>query len=77
MPITLKVRKCCWLYSSNVWINANAVRAGMSWEESKPLFDKLWAHMTQDKYIMTVYWENNGDIVGLSSMCILIGKTIG
>lgn len=36
---------------------------GMSWEDSKPLFDKLWAHLTQDKYILTVYWENNGDIV--------------
>jgi alpha-ketoglutarate-dependent 2,4-dichlorophenoxyacetate dioxygenase len=37
----------------------------MSWEESKPLFDKLWAHMTQDKFILTVYWENNGDMVSL------------
>lgn len=36
---------------------------GKSWEESKPLFDKLWDHLTQDKYILTVYWENDGDMV--------------
>lgn len=36
---------------------------GWSWEESKPLFDRLWDHLTQDKYILTIYWENDGDIV--------------
>jgi hypothetical protein len=35
----------------------------MSWEESKPLFDKLWAHLTQDKYILTIFWKSNGDMV--------------
>jgi alpha-ketoglutarate-dependent 2,4-dichlorophenoxyacetate dioxygenase len=40
---------------------------GKTLEESKPLLEKLWAHMTQDKYIMTVYWENNGDLVSTPS----------
>lgn len=33
---------------------------GKSWEESKPLFDRLWHHLTQEKYMLTVNWENNG-----------------
>ncbi|KAF2173359.1 hypothetical protein M409DRAFT_61808 [Zasmidium cellare ATCC 36951] len=36
---------------------------GRSWEDSKPLFDRLWNHLTQEKYVLTVYWENNGDLV--------------
>jgi hypothetical protein len=44
-------------------IEQNQRSAGMSWEESKPLFDKLWAHLTQDKYILTIFWKSNGDMV--------------
>ncbi|KAF2483097.1 putative alpha-ketoglutarate-dependent 2,4-dichlorophenoxyacetate dioxygenase [Neohortaea acidophila] len=44
---------------------------GKSWEESKPLFDKLWDHLTQDKYILTVYWENDGDMVLWDNTAVL------
>lgn len=36
---------------------------GRTWEESRPLFDRLWAHLTQEKYLLTIHWENNGDVV--------------
>ena len=36
---------------------------GETMEESKPLLDELMAHATQDKYVCTVKYENNGDMV--------------
>lgn len=44
---------------------------GKTWEESKPMFDRLWEHLTQDKYVMTVHWENNGDLVMWDNTAVL------
>lgn len=32
-------------------------------EESKPLLDKLLEHVSQEKYVLDVHYENNGDIL--------------
>lgn len=41
----------------NLYMTTYAHHVGdKSWEESKPLFDRLWAHLTQDKYVMTIHW---------------------
>ncbi|KAF7190113.1 Alpha-ketoglutarate-dependent 2,4-dichlorophenoxyacetate dioxygenase [Pseudocercospora fuligena] len=44
---------------------------GKSWEESKVLFDKLWEHLTQEKYILTVHWKDNGDMVMWDNTAVL------
>ncbi|KAM3417953.1 hypothetical protein BST61_g6165 [Cercospora zeina] len=44
---------------------------GKTQEESQVIFDKLWAHLTQDKYIHTVQWKNNGDIVLWDNTAVL------
>lgn len=44
---------------------------GKTWEESKVVFDKLWAHLTQDKYVLTVHWQDNGDMVMWDNTAVL------
>ena len=44
------------------------------------MFDKLWQHLTQEKYILTVHWKDNGDMVrspcerlySLADMCVKV-----
>jgi len=36
---------------------------GLSDEESKEMIEKLLAFATQDKYVISVEWENEGDLV--------------
>lgn len=33
------------------------------YEQRKPVLDKLLAHATQDKYVYTIKYKNNGDLV--------------
>jgi alpha-ketoglutarate-dependent 2,4-dichlorophenoxyacetate dioxygenase len=44
---------------------ANHIRKieGLEPERNQELIDKLLAHATQDKYVISVEWENNGDLV--------------
>ncbi|KAK4499758.1 hypothetical protein PRZ48_007944 [Zasmidium cellare] len=44
---------------------------GKTWEESQVLFDKLWDHLTQEKYILTIYWDNDGDMVMWDNTAVL------
>lgn len=43
----------------------------MSHEESNPIFDKLWNHLTQEKFVLTIYWENDGDAVMWDNTAVL------
>jgi alpha-ketoglutarate-dependent 2,4-dichlorophenoxyacetate dioxygenase len=44
---------------------------GMTAEESKPLYDRLMAHIQQEKYIVDVHYENNGDMVLWDNTAVL------
>ncbi|KAK8091920.1 hypothetical protein PG997_002281 [Apiospora hydei] len=44
---------------------------GWSYEESRPLVDELLRHATQDKYVVQVDWENDGDVVMWDNTCVM------
>ena len=44
---------------------------GETMEESKPLLEELIAHVNQPKYILTVKYENNGDMVMWDNTAVL------
>jgi len=50
---------------------------GMTPEESEPLIKELLAHITQDKYVHTVYWNNPGDMVMWDNSAVLHRATDG
>ncbi|OAL39428.1 hypothetical protein AYO20_01298 [Fonsecaea nubica] len=50
---------------------------GMSQEESDKLLDELRAHATQEKYVHTVFWENDGDMVMWDNTAVLHRATDG
>ena len=50
---------------------------GETLEESKPLLDELWAHVNQPKYVLTVNYENNGDMVMWDNTAVLHRATAG
>lgn len=50
---------------------------GMTAEESKPLMDKLWVHLAQPKYICTINYENNGDMILWDNRAVLHRATTG
>ncbi|KAK8121636.1 Alpha-ketoglutarate-dependentdichlorophenoxyacetate dioxygenase [Apiospora sp. TS-2023a] len=66
----------------NLYIASHAHHVdGWTYEESRPLIDKLLRHATQDKYLIQVDWENNGDVVMWDNTCVMHrgkqGKYIG
>lgn len=50
---------------------------GQSMEESKELMERLWKHLLQDKYILDVHYENNGDMVMWDNTSVLHRATAG
>lgn len=50
---------------------------GMSQEESDKLLKELKDHAAQEKYIHTVYWENNGDMIMWDNTGVLHRATDG
>ncbi|KAF4847369.1 Alpha-ketoglutarate-dependent 2,4-dichlorophenoxyacetate dioxygenase [Colletotrichum siamense] len=44
---------------------------GVTMEESKPLLDELLAWVSQPKYMLTVSWENDGDLVMWDNRAVL------
>jgi alpha-ketoglutarate-dependent 2,4-dichlorophenoxyacetate dioxygenase len=50
---------------------------GQTIEESAPLLDRLLDHVSQDKYMLTVEWENNGDMVMWDNTAVLHRATPG
>ncbi|KAI1630497.1 hypothetical protein EDD37DRAFT_662307 [Exophiala viscosa] len=50
---------------------------GMSQEESDKLIAELKAHACQPKYVHTVYWENDGDMVMWDNTAVLHRATDG
>jgi len=50
---------------------------GNTLEGSKPLLDKLFAHVTQPKYICAIHYENNGDLVMWDNTAVLHRATAG
>ncbi|RFU34759.1 hypothetical protein B7463_g1532, partial [Scytalidium lignicola] len=44
---------------------------GMTAEESKPIIDALFEHATQDKYVTTIQWENDGDLIMWDNTAVL------
>ena len=50
---------------------------GQTMEQSKPLIDRLMKHLTQEKYIYQVNYENNGDMVLWDNTAVLHRATTG
>lgn len=50
---------------------------GLSLEKSDELFEKLYTHATQQKYVLSVEWENNGDLVVWDNTCVIHRATGG
>ncbi|KAL8720935.1 MAG: hypothetical protein Q9181_007816, partial [Wetmoreana brouardii] len=50
---------------------------GQTMEESKPLLDKLLAHVSQEKYVLDVQYEKNGDMVLWDNTAVLHRATSG
>lgn len=44
---------------------------GLEPDESKVLFDKLYTHAQQDKYVVEVEWEQPGDLVIWDNTCTM------
>ena len=44
---------------------------GQTMEQSKPLLDKLLAHVSQDKYILTVNYDDDGDMIMWDNTAVL------
>ncbi|KAL2004712.1 hypothetical protein VTN00DRAFT_3240 [Thermoascus crustaceus] len=50
---------------------------GLSPEKSQELFEKLYKHATQPKYVLSVEWENNGDLILWDNTCVMHRATGG
>lgn len=44
---------------------------GLSPEASRALIDKLYKHATQPKYLVSVEWQNNGDLILWDNTCVM------
>ncbi|PFH62333.1 hypothetical protein XA68_14060 [Ophiocordyceps unilateralis] len=56
----------------NLYIAAHVYRINdWSEEQSLPTIQRLLRHASQDKYIFTVDWENNGDLVMWDNTCVM------
>lgn len=50
---------------------------GLEKSESDALRDKLYRHATQDRYVVSVDWENEGDLVIWDNTCVMHRATAG
>lgn len=44
---------------------------GLSEQESKELIDLLYSHAKQPKYVVSIEWENNGDLILWDNTCVM------
>ncbi|KKA17669.1 hypothetical protein T310_8389, partial [Rasamsonia emersonii CBS 393.64] len=44
---------------------------GLEPDKSKALFDTLYTHATQPKYVLSVEWENEGDLILWDNTCVM------
>ncbi|RAK85523.1 2,4-dichlorophenoxyacetate alpha-ketoglutarate dioxygenase [Aspergillus costaricaensis CBS 115574] len=44
---------------------------GRSKADSKPVIGALMRHASQDKYVLTVDWQNNGDMIMWDNTCVM------
>lgn len=44
---------------------------GLPDAESRHLFEKLYAHAQQPKYLLEVQWENPGDLIAWDNTCVM------
>lgn len=48
----------------NLYLGSHAYQIdGKSKADSKPVIEALMRHASQDKYVLTVDWQNNGDMI--------------
>lgn len=48
----------------NLYLGSHAYQIdGWSRADSKPVIEALMRHASQDKYVLTVDWQNNGDMI--------------
>ena len=50
---------------------------GLEPEQSQKLFDRLYAHAQQPKYVLSMPWENAGDLVIWDNTCVMHRATGG
>lgn len=50
---------------------------GLSPEKSKALIDRLYSHCCQSKYVVSIPWENAGDIILWDNTCVMHRSTGG
>ncbi|RDA86502.1 hypothetical protein CP532_2015 [Ophiocordyceps camponoti-leonardi (nom. inval.)] len=56
----------------NLYIAAHVYRFdGLTEKKSQPVIERLLRHASQDKYVMTVQWEDNGDLVMWDNTCVM------
>jgi alpha-ketoglutarate-dependent 2,4-dichlorophenoxyacetate dioxygenase len=56
----------------NLYLSAYACSFdGQTREESAPLIKEILAHITQEKYVHTIYWNNPGDLVMWDNTAVL------
>ncbi|RCI13546.1 hypothetical protein L249_5590 [Ophiocordyceps polyrhachis-furcata BCC 54312] len=56
----------------NLYVAAHIYRfEGLTEKKSKPVIERLLRHASQDKYVMTVQWEDNGDVVMWDNTCVM------
>ena len=62
----------------NLYVAAHAHHIeGVSLEKSKELLDTLMKHATQKKYVVSVPWQNVGDLVIWDNTCVMHRATGG
>lgn len=50
---------------------------GVSREKSQQLIDRLYKHACQAKYIVSIDWQNNGDLIMWDNTCVMHRATGG
>ncbi|GAA92177.1 alpha-ketoglutarate-dependent 2,4-dichlorophenoxyacetate dioxygenase [Aspergillus luchuensis IFO 4308] len=56
----------------NLYMGSHAYRIdGRSRADSKPVIDALMRHASQDKYVLTVDWQNDGDMIMWDNTCVM------
>jgi len=50
---------------------------GMSEDESREMFEKLYQHACQPKYVLDLAWENEGDLIMWDNTCVMHRATAG
>ncbi|GJP89719.1 hypothetical protein CBS115989_7101 [Aspergillus niger] len=56
----------------NLYLGSHAYQIdGWSRADSKPVIEALMRHASQDKYVLTVDWQNNGDMIMWDNTCVM------